>query len=273
MSTSRESQFSVVAEVARRLKQDTVARHGHDPDESMSDLMGFCAGVRGGKQDFLVYHGPGTMSARQCIYYSAVFLPCDEIFLVADCRFKVYDPGLSAEQLETWQKLSAQEREEWFYRETGYAPGQINAAWESGERAGMAECLVIYRFPLLGPTTGAQYIYERTGTRIKWTFVHLQDEDQESGAIRDHFQAGQKKRREIYPEIAQMAEKVKATMCRQDFSAAEAQYWIDRGLCRYLSGFPSVFLVHYNGSVPELGLEGAVFKDGAEIDPNQGEKP
>jgi len=251
-----EANFSVVAEIARRIKREKVAEFGDDPDESLSDLMSFVVGLRNRKQLFMLVHGPGPTSARECVYLAATFLNCDELFQVADARYKAYMPTKEEQESEAWKEGII----------GGYEAGSLGKLWESGQREGIQETLVIYRMPLIGPVTTCNYNYERTGRQIKWTHVLQTPEDQHSGAIMDYFKAGLEKRREIYPEIVKMYEKISAEMVHDhDFRKDEAQYWMDRGMMKYLSGYSCVFIAHYMGEVKDLGLTDALFSKGEEI--------
>jgi hypothetical protein len=259
-----EGNFSVVAEIARRIKQENVAQFGDDPDESLCDLMSFVVGLRQRKQLFMLIHGPGPQSARECVYLAATYLySCDELFQVADARYKVYTPDLPTEE---WEKMTLEEQEAYMYEKGGVAPGQIGEAWERGEREGIQECIVIYRMPFAGPVTSANYNYERTGRSLKWTHVLQTPEGQHHGAIIDFFKGGLRKRKELYPILDKMGRDTLAEMVQDhEFTKDEAQYWIDRGMAKYLSSYKSVFLMHYLGEVKELGLGPALFKDGVEI--------
>jgi hypothetical protein len=256
----REAEFAVIAEIARRMKQDKVREFGNDPDESLSDLMSFTAGIRGGKQLFVVYHGPGPYSARQCCYWTALFTSCTEIFLVADARYRTFEP------LEGWHEgMSNEEYEKLFYEQTGYGPGKISADWEAGMREEIKECLVISRFPYIGPTTSAHYMYEQQGTKLTWRQISQFDNDVEGGAIQDYVKEAWRKRKEIQPQIDEAVKKVHADMTREDFPPAERQYWTDRGMASFLSAKPGVFLVQYLGGLSDE-LPDVVFKDGKEMD-------
>ena len=256
-----EANFSVVAEIARRIKREKVAEFGDDPDESLSDLMSFVVGLRNRKQLFMLVHGPGPMSARECVYLAATFMNCDELFLVADARYKAFMPDIPG-----WQDMTKDEQEAAFYEQSQYGPGSLSKLWEAGQREGIQECITIQRMPLIGPITTANYNYERTGRQIKWTHVLQTPEDQHSGAIMDYFNAGLKKRREIYSEIVQMYEKISNEMVHDhDFRKDEAQYWMDRGMMRYLSSYQCVFIAHYMGEVKDLGLRDTLFSKGKEI--------
>ena len=264
-----ESNFSVVAEIARRIKQEKVREHGDDPDESLSDLMSFVVGLRQRKQLFMLIHGPGPQSARECVYLAATYLySCDELFQVADARYRVYVPDIP---MEEWQKMTEDEQTTYMYEKGNVGPGKIGEAWERGEREGIQECIVIQRMPFAGPITSANYNYERTGRTIKWTHV-LQSQDNQ-GAIVDYFKGGLRKRKELYPILDKMGRDTLADMTQDhDFTKEEAQYWIDRGMAKYLSSYKSVFLVHYLGEVPDLGLGPALFYQGEEIGPDEAEK-
>lgn len=266
-----ESNFSVVAEIARRIKQEKVREYGDDPDESLSDLMSFTVGLRQRKQLFMLIHGPGPESARECVFLSANFLTtCEELFQVADARYKYFHPTMP---LEEWEKLTLEEQEAHVYGEEGYQPGSIGKAWEAGQREGIQEALVIYRMPFSGPITSANYNYERSGRNLKWTHVYTTPEEDQHGAIKDYFQAGLRKRKEMYAILEKMRRDTLAEMTQDhDFTPEEAQYWIDRGLAKYLSKYSCVFLVHYLGEVKELGLGPVLFYRGEEIGPDEAER-
>lgn len=255
-----EANFSVVAEIARRIKREKVAEFGDDPDESLSDLMSFVVGLRNRKQLFMLIHGPGPTSARECVYLAATFMSCDEIFQVADARYKVIQPVPGEEATDAWKEGIME----------NYQAGSLGKLWESGQREGIQECIVIYRMPMIGPVTTASYNYERSGRQIKWTHVLQTPADGHAGAIMDYYRAGLEKRREVYPQIQEMQDRMLADMTRNhDFRKDEAQYWIDRGLTSYLSGYPCVFLAHYMGEVKDLGLTDTLFRDGKEIDKDE----
>jgi len=264
---SVEARLSVIAEIARRMKTDNVLQFGDDPDESKADIMGFCVGVRDGKQLFLAYHGPGPLSARECIYWSALFLSCDEIFSVADARYKSYE--MPVDGPDVLVPKSPEQREEEFYRRhPEVVPGALGEAWESGEREGIKECLQISRYPRVGTPTIATYAYERVGRKIVWGHVMNNPLESHSGAIDDYAKEAFRKRKEIQPEIDEALRQVHADMAKQDFSAAERKYWTDRGMAKHLSTRSGIFLVAYMGGIPNKGLPDVSFKDGEEIDPN-----
>jgi len=241
-----DAQFSVIAETVRRMKREKVVKYGNDPDEELSDLMNFCAGVRAGKQLFVVYNGPGPLSARQCAYWTALYLSCDEIFLVADARYKTVES------------------------EEGYGPGTLTNMWNQGDREGIQECIIVHRYPYIGPRSIAHYDYLREGNKLTWGAVRFTDpEIHQEGAIDDHVQAGFAKRREVQPTIDKMLRVMHSAMDRQGFPPDERPYWTDRGMAKYVSSREGVFLVQYLSHSP--GLPDAVFKDGHEVDPETGE--
>ena len=248
------TEISVIAEIARRMKQEKVAQHGNDPDESMSDLMSFVACVRQGMLIFVVYNGPGPYAGRQCAYYSAMLARCDEFFIVADARYKTF------EALEGWYEgISNEEYERLFYETTGYGPGKIGEEWEAGKREGVQECLVIARYPLLGPPTIAHYMYERVGRKLTWTAVNQISNDIESGAIHDFIVEGLKKRREIGPELEKFIEQSAKDLKLTDW---ENEYHTDRSTARFLSKQPGVWVVSYMGQEDKAYH----FKGGDEFD-------
>lgn len=249
-----EAQFAVIAEIARRMKQEKVAQYGNDPDESESDLMSFMACVRNGKQIFVVYNGPGPYAARQCAYASAVFARCDEYFLVADARFKTFEP------VEGWYEgISHEEYEKLVYEKTGYGPGKLGEDWEAGKREGIQECLVISRYPLLGPSTTAHYMYEQKGTKLAWTHVAQIPNDIEAGAVADYIREGLRKGREIKPEVDQF---IRESATRLGLTDWENEYHTDRATARILSKQPGVWIVSYIGQHDRQEH----FKDGEEFD-------
>jgi hypothetical protein len=260
MSTNPESRLPVIAETSRRLKTQLVHEHGDSPDESLSDLRNFCIGVRGGRQLFMVYHGPGPESARQCAYWSALFLNCDEIFQVADARFRMVDFQPSTDGLLP-QSPEVDEAEFYATHPEVY-PGSISEAWERGEREGIQESLQISRYPYIGPPTIAHYNYERTGRKIVWGHVMNVPTGSHSGAIDDYVKEGYRQRREIQAEINEMIKKVHADMEKQGFDESERPYWTDRGMAKMVSDKIGVFFVQYLS--PTEGLPDVVFKDGVE---------
>lgn len=264
MTQPNDAEFSRIAEITRRMKQQKVAEFGDSPDDEDSDLMGFNAGVRAGRQLFVVYHGPGPYAARMCAFWCAMFLSCDEIFQIADARYKVMDAPANDEGL---LPTSPEVQEAEFYAahpEVG--PGMLGEAWARGERDGIQECIVIQRYPFLGPPTLAQYEYVREGRKLTWGKIRRENPDQMSGAIDDAIKEGYRKRRQIQPEINAMVAKIHAQMAKQDFSDAEKGYWTDRGMALNVSARQGVFMVQYLSPIDYL--PDAVFKDGKEIDPD-----
>lgn len=245
------------------MKTDKVHTYGDDPDESMSDLMNFCVGVRGGRQLFLVYHGPGPLSARHCAFWSALFLSCDEIFLVADARLKHYAPEPDTDM--PLLPKSDEQREEEFYRDhPEFFPGSLGAEWERGEREGIQECIQVSRYPYVGPPIGATYEYVRTGRTIVWGKVYSGEGDRLSGAIDDFVKNGYRKRREVQPEIDKFVQRIHAQMARDGFSEESRSYWTDRGMASMVSRQEGVYLVKYLGGVPARNLPDVTFMDGEE---------
>jgi hypothetical protein len=260
-----DAQFALIAEITRRMKQSKVAEFGDSPDESDADIFNFTVGIRDEKQHFIVYHDHGPESARQCAYWTALYLSCDVIFQVADARYKTFE-----EPPDDGQALlpkSDEQREEEFYRyhEGNLYPGALGEAWERGEREGIMECIVIMRYPLVGQPTMANYDYQRQGRKLVWGKIRKEDPDQHSGAIDDYIKEAFRKRKQVQPIIDELVSRIHADMAKQDFSARERKYWSDRGMASYLSTREGVMLVQYLSQVK--GLPDAVFRDGQEIDP------
>jgi hypothetical protein len=262
MSTSAEAHFSTIAEIARRMKTDKVHEYGDDPDESKSDLLNFCVGVREGRQLFLVYNGPGPYSARNCAYWSALFLSCDEIFSVADARMKSFgpEPDLDTPLLP---KSDEQRETEFYANHPEFHPGSVGEEWERGEREGIQECIQVSRYPYIGPATIASYNYVRTGRRIVWGKVWMHPMDAHSGAIDDYVKEGYRKRRQVQPEINEMLAWQHSMMAKDGFPERERAYWTDRGMAAMVSKREGVFLVQYLGYD---GLPEVIFRDGEEVD-------
>jgi hypothetical protein len=246
------------------MKQQRVAEFGDSEDESDADIMNFTVGVRDDRQHFIVYHGPGPESARNCIYWSALFLSCDVVFQVADARMKfIYDDPDPDKPL--LPKSKEQEDHEFWTRHPELHPGMLGEAWERGERAGIQECIQISRYPIVGPPTIASYEYDRRGRRLVWGKIRNQPIDKHSGAIDDYVKEAFRRRKDVQPEIDKMLEKIHADMARQDFSARERRYWTDRGMAKMVSTRTGVFLVQYLSQIKTM--PDAVFKEGQEIDP------
>ena len=268
MATSNEGRFSVIAEITRRMKQAKVAEYGDSPDESESDIMGFNACIRAGRQLFVVMHGPGPLSARQSVFWSALFLSCDEIFVAADARMKMVLPDPSDDEGLLLPR-SPEQMEEEFYRNHGeeFGPGKLGEAWQRGEREGITECIIIQRYAMVGPPLLAHYSYVREGRKITWGKIASYPPDvTQHGAIDDSVKAAFLKRREIQPEIDEMLRVTHAEMGREGFPPDERQYWTDRGMAKHVSTRPGVLLVQYLGEIAAKGLPDVVFKDGEELD-------
>jgi hypothetical protein len=263
MSASPETRFSVIAEITRRMKTDKVHQFGDDPDESLSDLMNFCVGVRSGQQLFIVYNGPGPLSARYCGYWSALFLGCDEIFCVADTRMKTYDP--EPDDPHALVPQSDEVRQEEFYRNhPEFYPGSLSDEWESGQREGIQEAIQICRYPFLGPATIATYEYVRTGSKIVWGKVWEHSDN--TGAIDDYIKEGYRKRRQVQPEMTDLIGRIHADMAKEGFPPEERPYWTDRGVAKMVSSLEGVFCVQHLSQIP--GLPDVTFSQGEEIDPD-----
>lgn len=258
-----DNEFSKQAEIVRRMKQQKVAEFGDDPDESQCDIMNFCAGVRQGKQLFVVYHGEGPYAARECAFWTALFLSCDEIFQIADARYKVVDAPRNDEGLLPTSPEVAEA--EFYAAHPEVGPGMLGEAWERGEREGIKEGIVIQRYPMIGPPTLAIYEYERRGRKLTWGKIRKENPDLHSGAIQDHIHDAYRKRREIQPQINEIVKTMHASMVKAGLDESERPYWTDRGMASYVSSRSGVMFVHYMSPYP--GLPDAIFRNGKELDP------
>jgi hypothetical protein len=259
-----DAQFALIAEITRRMKQERVAQYGDSPDESDADILNFTVGVRDERQHFIVYHAGGPESARQCAYWASLFLSCDVIFQVADARYKTYAP--EPEDANALLPKSDEVLEAEFYaNHPEIYPGSLGEEWERGEREGIQECIIIQRYPLVGPPTFAHYDYERQGRKLVWGKIRKEDPDSHSGAIDDYVKSAFYKRREVQPQLDEMREKIHAQMAKENFSARERSYWTDRGTAKMLSSREGVLFVQYLSQIKTM--PDAVFKDGREIDP------
>jgi len=235
--------FSAVAEIARRMKNDKVREHGLDADESNADIMSFCVGVRGGVHRFMIYHGPGPYAARQAAYWTALLTRCDEVYIVADARYKT----IPLEEVEATGDP-----------EGGYEAGQLGEEWEAGQREGIQECLVVQRYPFLGPVTCAYYNYTRDGDKIRWTHVFSPDPEMNAGAIDDHIQAAFRQKGDLDIQITKFMDDAAAGA---EFTLEEQKYWEDRGAAKFLSTKSSVFLATVLTDPPVSFREGQEVTD------------
>jgi len=261
-----EDSFSTIAEITRRMKLQKVREFGDDEDEAACDILGFCACIRDGRQLFAVYHEQGPMAPREAAAWAASLTSCDMIFVIADAYYK----HVEAPELDDTTGLlpkSPEQREEEFYRNHPEVhPGFLNEAWMRGEREGISEAIMVMRFTMHGPPLRAQYCYTRQGRKLTWGKI-ISAAAWEGGGIDDYIKVGFRRAKEMQPQIKEMLIKQHGLMAKEGFSARERSYWTDRGMASFLSTKSAVKLVHYLGSIPNLGLPDAVFANGQEIDP------
>jgi len=262
-----EDSFSVIAEITRRMKLQKVQEFGDSEEEGACDILGFCACIRDGKQLFAVYHNEGPMAPREAAAWAAALTSCDMVFVIADAFYK----HVEAPEFDDGDGLlpkSPEQREEEFYRNHPEVhPGMLNEAWQAGDREGISEAIMVMRFTMHGPPLRAQYCYTRQGTKLTWGKI-ISAAAWEGGGIDDFIKEGFRRAKEMKPQIREMLARQHEKMAREGFSARERSYWTDRGMASFLSTKSAVKLVHYLGSIPNLGLPDAVFANGKEIDPH-----
>lgn len=205
--------FEAVAEIARRMKQERVAKYGLYKNEEKSDLANFCVCVRQGETIALVQSDmASTDSVRQIVYHSAVLMPVDEVFLVGDSRFMTG-------QEEDKERLAKLQQ------------GELQERWQAGNREGITEGLMITRFPVLGPPEFRGYPYRRQGKKLTWGPV-MDTGTLEGGAIPAAAARGFAKRKEFWPEFQKTLDLGAKLM---SISEDRKQYHLDRVVGALLS--------------------------------------
>lgn len=210
--------MDAVAEIGRRMKLDQVIEHGDDADEEAADLPGQVVAVRHGQVFAIVQLVPHPLAPRQAMYWCALTMRPDELYLIADGRFKMSGEGEPAPEFST--------------------PGQFSDEWRAGQRDTMTEGIVISRIPAEGPASITIYPYQRDGAHLRWLEPHGPSLDM-GGAVIDHARHG-------YDEAAELAE----SLTRLDelageigMTTAEAWYRFDRAVARVVSEKEGVMAV------------------------------
>jgi hypothetical protein len=148
VSAAIASSFAAVAELAKRDKITATRewRPGRDQD---ADLHTHVVVVRDGEPVALVYAGDaGPLSPRRAGYLAACFMRPDELFFISD-------------SISTEGSIPPEEAED-------YEAGSMFAAWKRGDRKGLTEALVIWRFVREGGVEAWSYPYVRDKTHITW---------------------------------------------------------------------------------------------------------
>jgi hypothetical protein len=230
--------FDSIAEMGRRMKAEVVALYGNDADEERSDLRNFTVCVRQGENAFLLEVGSGVDAVRQTCFWSAALIPCDEVYLVADGRFKNVE-------LKDWDDPNFVEPEK----------GEFQREWEAGRRQGLNEGLMISRFPYIGNPSLRVYPYKRKGTKLTWDTGDPGGQIA-GGAVPNFAADGFRARREHSDEMWQIMHDMGDSM---DLDRERQQYHMDRAMARLVSEKDGVYRV----AVLE---DGSTFMDGKEID-------
>lgn len=215
------------AEIARRMKRDLVARYGDGADPELCDLIGFCVVVRAGEQVAICHEGPGPESARRLVYWAACLFCPDELVFVADARFRA---------------LAADET---------IKHGEIQDAWEAGQRAGITEALVVTS---LSPSQAPRLVafpYERQGKILRWLPV-MSLPYAIDGAIVEHARLG------FAAAEEQVWERERRHLRGEELSDAVLDAILDRDMARVASEKPDITRV-------SLLAQGLSYVNGEEV--------
>jgi hypothetical protein len=235
-----------VAETARRLKAQTVANFGNDPNPEKADLVNLAIPVRGGEQIGGIV-GNGPVGARHSVYWAASAFGADEVFLVADTYMLHVD----------MKGMSEEERRAVLDRERDMPPGTLAQLWAEGKRDGISEALVIHRFPLVGPASMKMFPYVRTGTSLRWTSdPDPGDPGEMEGAIPDFARDGYRAARDHSLNLRALVDEAGDSV---GLPRAERTYHIDRAVARVVSSKENIGFVHL------FNDDGTVFMDGEEV--------
>jgi hypothetical protein len=219
-----------VAELARRHKLEQVRRHRPGDREETYDLRTNVVVVRDGAQQAVVWAGVGPDAARQIVYWSALFMGADELYLVADSVMRLVGPDED---------------------DTGHQ-GAVMNRWRRGDRVGITEALVVHRFPGTDASSFRMYPYQRQGRTVRWTQLDLPEgpPDEVDGALVDYAREGFRRAVEVGPVLAQIR--------RSAPQGVDVELAYARALARFVSLKEGV------GAVQLLEPEPATFTEGFE---------
>jgi hypothetical protein len=214
-----------VAELARRHKLEQVRRHRPGDREETYDLRTNVVVVRDGTTQAVVWAGAGPDAARHVVYWSALFMGADELYLVADSVMRHVGPD-----------------------EADYDhQGAVMDRWHRGDRAGITEALVVHRYPAAGAASWRFYPYTRQGRTVRWTDVLPDEADEVDGAIPDYAREGYRRAQEVSSVIAQI---------RRSVAGADPASFA-RALARFVSLKEGVGAVELLTPAPAMFVEGA----------------
>jgi hypothetical protein len=166
-----------IAEQARRLKRDVVRKYGDYRDESLCDITNVVFVVRNGQPRIMVMVGEGQDATRQCVYWSAAVMQADELYLVADTRYREYPDVKDREGAEAVERTVKH--------------GDFQRDWQAGRRDGLTEALILQRLPAMGPMTITTYPYVRTGRQLVWQKHPIAGQPNEvEGVVPDYARQG-----------------------------------------------------------------------------------